>query len=887
MRPSFWRRIPGRWSYLLRIAVRRPEDDVDAELRFHLDERIAELLVQGASPESARAMAAQEFGDVDAVRARLNEIDRRIANRRRRAAWWESAAQDLRFTVRGLARAPGFTAIVVLTLALGIGANTALFSVMNHLLLQPLPYADGNRIVALHADQPGNPGVYFGVNAEILRLWQARSGTLEDFAAAVQRRYPFGGATEQDTLQVALITPSFLPMLRVQPLLGTGFTPDDARRGAPAVMMISYGLWQRRFGAARDVVGRVVNVDGSPRTIVGVVPKDVDIPTLDRDTTAVWLPLSLDSVAGFAFARLRRGVSSAAASAELQSLVKTLPDTGSLKGVRAQALSARDQVNPREQRAIEVLFAAVSGLLLIACANVANLLFMRAWTRQREFAIRRALGGGHLRLARQLLTESLVLTVSSGALGLLIAWSCLRVIVALGPMGPGQLNLAGVRIDGTVLAWAAGLSVVTGLLFGIGPTLLAGAHAVGAALRAGASGALGSVAAQRVRTGVVVGQVALSLIFLAAAGVLTRSFVALLRTPIGYDPAGLVAVHVQLARQAAPAEHADQAAIAQALTRALAAVPGVSEVAVGAVPQTTIAGTTVAIESPTGPRITDLSLFSGTLVGPEYFRVARIPLLQGRGFDATNVAADSREVVVNQTLAHRLWPKGNALNAQIRLGGAPDAPWLTVVGVAGDARMPGVKDDYWSLQLYRPSSAARRFAGSVLLRIQGNANALRPMIIRAVEGAGVSAKFQYIEEAEKTVYWALRGPRFAVTLFGLLAGVALVLSAAGLYGVVAFAVAQRTREIGIRMALGAEPRRVARVILGNGLRLAVGGCGIGVIGAYAATRALTALLYGVSPNDPIAFGGAVLLLIAVALIAAFVPMRRALRVDPADALRSD
>jgi predicted permease len=395
---------------------------------------------------------------------------------------------------------------------------------------------------------------------------------------------------------------------------------------------------------------------------------------------------------------------------------------------------------------------------------------------------------------------------------------------------------------------------------------------------------MGSPAARRGRTTIVVGQIALSLIFLAAAGVLTRSFVALMRTPIGYDPAGLAAVHVQLPRQQALV---DPAVIAQALTRSLAAVPSVSDVTVGALPQTTIAGSTVVVESATGPRVTDVQLFSATTVGPEYFRVARIPLLQGRGFDATTVAPDSREIVINQTFARRLWPDGNALNARVRLGDAADAPWFTVVGVAGDTRMPGVKDDYWTLQMYRPSAAARRFAGSIVLRAHGNVNALRPAIVRAVEAAGVSAKFQDLQLAEQTAYWALRRPRFAVVLFGLLAAIALVLSAVGLYGVVAFAVAQRTREIGIRMALGAEPRRVARLILGNGLRLTIAGCVVGVIGAYAATRALTALLYGVSPSDPIAFVIAVVLLVTVALIAAFVPMRRALRVDPTESLRSD
>jgi len=874
-------RLVRRLVYWVRFRTR--QEELREELELHRELLADDLRRQGLAPEAAQAAARRAMGNETLMREDA------------RGVWLASSVdavlKDWRYAWRGLSRSPAFTAVVVLTLALTVAANTAVFSVVQHVLLEPLPYPDGNRIVRLGTESVADPlAGQFGIDTELLRRLSARSRTLEEFAAVTRERYRIGTDPEEPAVAAASVTPSFLPMLRVPPVLGRGFTADDARPGAPPVVMIGYPMWQLRFAGARDVVGRVVSVNGTARTIVGVLPDRVDVPMSLNDTPAIWLPLNLDSTTNVdGFARLEPSATAAMATRELQSIMREMPDTGSARGYRTTVSTARDRIDARDRRAIELLFVTVCGLLLIACANIANLLLMRGWTRRRELAVRLALGAGRLRLARQLLTESILLAVLGGGLGLLIAWQGLETLIALYPGGLLSGNLASldaVHIDGTVLAWTAAVSVATGLLFGVGPAFLAADHSLGDALRTGGRTAVGSGAARRLRSGLVVSEIALSLVFLSAAGLLVRSFVALARTPIGLDPIGLVTVEVRLARQPVPA---DRAALERTLTSSLRAIPGVSGVAFGGgLALTDVRAGPFAIEGPTGPQVTDLPFCEMPFVGPEYFRVARVPLIEGRTFDATDPVAASGELVVNQALARRLWPGGHAVGSRLRVGGGAGARWLTVVGVVGDVHLPGMNGDLFNLQMYRATSAASRFVSNIMVRVSGRASALEPTLRRAVEGAGVSAKLGQVWMTESVIdRRVLARPRFAVMVFGVFAMVALAVSAAGLYGVIAYAVTQRTREIGVRVALGAEPVAVARLVLGDSARLvAVGGC-LGLAGAYAGTRVLASFLYQVRPTDPAALGGAVLLLTVVAFIATLVPMRRALRIDPMDALRTD
>jgi putative ABC transport system permease protein len=868
-------RLVRRVVYWLRFRARQA--DLREELAFHHEQLTNHFQRQGLSPDAARITARRELGNETYMREEARGVWL--------SAGLDAGVQDCRYAWRSLRRSPGFTAVVVLTLALGIGANTAIFSVVHHLILAPLPYPDGNRIVRLEMVPAGDPDVGLGVPPHLLRQWEVRAHTLEDFAAVGDRRYVLGGDAAHDTVAGASITPSFPRLLRVRATAGRDFTPDEARVGTPPVMMIGYGLWQTRYGGARDVLGKTLRVNGVPRVIVGVAPIHMGIPMSGEPPPEIWLPMSTDSAGGgtAVFARLRSGSAPEAAARELQSMMTEPADTG----FRARVMRARDLVGENVKHAIEMLFAATGGLLLIACANIASLLLMRGWSRQREVVIRRALGASRLRLARHALTESLLLAIIGGGLGLVLAWGGLHTIIGLG--GEQLSDLDRVHIDRTVLLWTTIIAMASGMLFGITPALFSGDESIGDRLRAGVRSAVGSSAARRLRGGMIIAEVALSFVFLVAAGLLIRSFVALERPSIGYDRAGLVAVRVRFAHEPA---RADREFIEQSLVRALRATPGVSQATLGGFPgallEMNVGGGPFATEGPGGVQTTDLPFCEMEFVGPEYFRVVPVPLLQGRGFDARGGADASRKLIVNRSLARRFWPGGNALGAKLRVG---DGTWLTVVGVAGDLHVPGFgTGDLFNLQMYRPTSAPHGLVNTVVLRMGKGASpaALAPMLKVAVENAGISATLRSVDPAESTFdRLVLARPRLALVLFGFFATIALAVSAVGLYAIVAYAVEQRTREIGVRVALGAEPVAVARLILGANVRLVIVGGLIGVLGAYATTRTLTTFLYGMSPTDPFAFGGAALLLGTVALFASFIPVRRALRIDPMDALRAE
>jgi predicted permease len=855
---------------------------MDDEIAAHVAMRVDELRAAGMSEADAEAEARRRFGDTDAFR---RHTERRATVRGRQigvARWIEEFTQDLRAALRQVRRAPVVSAVVMLTLALSIGATTAVFGTVRRLLLEPLPFADGNRIVSLEARKNGDGNFRWDIDPALYRLWSARSRTLDEFAAYTWSDYPVRAA-KTDTVAVASVTPSFLPMLRVHPSLGRGFTDDDARRGAPLVAILADSVWQTEFGGNPNAIGRSITVNGKAYAIIGVLPSQVGAPAEREPRPAVWVPLDVSSIGLVqGFARLRSGISSERASQELDAIRRTLPDTGWMKGRRGEARTASDRVEPQQRSAVELLLVAASGLLLIACADVAGLLLMRGWSRRREFAMRQVLGAGRGRLARMLLTESLLLAIPAGAVGVLVAWLGLR---------PAALGyFVKVPLDTTVLATSAALSIATVLLFGIGPAFLAGERTLDGALKTGGWQPGVGRASGRAHAGLIVAQIALSLMFLAAAGVLTRSFIALVRTPVGYEPKGLIEVSVNRAapanvktgRHSTPAE---RAAANQTLHRAFAAVPGVAEVAIGSIPLTSIVPGPSAVEGPSGIRQADAEIVAGTTVSPDYFRVARMQLARGRGFDASQGAND--EVVINESLARLLWPDRDPLGVRLRFGDSP-GEWRTVVGIANDAQMPGGRAaEFYKLQMYLSSVDDEESVGPFILRARGDPAMLRTALERAVESAGVGATLARITTAETQLEFAYRGPRVAMFILGAFALIALMLTAVGLFGIIAFAVARRTREIGIRVALGADSAALTRSILGQSLKLAAVGCVFGLAGAYAAARGISALVYRVRPTDPASFGGAIVLMAVVAIMAAVLPVRQALRVDPADTLRSE
>ena len=856
--------------------------DMDDEMRTHLELRAAELRAGGLGDREAAAEALRRFGDLAEFR---DYAVRRAARRHRRsriAEWIDEASQDARFALRQFRRTPAITALAIVTLALGIGANTAIFSIVHHVLLNPLPYPDGNRIVlfGLGSQRETDPHFQFifDLPAAVLRRLEAQSYAVTEVSGVATRQVAVGDGASVDSVTAAAITTSFLPMLRVRPVVGRGFTSEDAHDPSQSVALISYSRWQQQYGGSAAILGKTITVNGRPRVIVGVAPANLDIPILSwSEKPDIWLPLRADSIRSIArvYARLRPGVTSAAAAREAQLFFSQSANSTKDKGLRIYATTAPEQVGSGPKHAIEILFITVVGLLLIACANVANLLFMRGWTRQREFAVRTALGAGRFRLVRQLLTESVALSFAGGALGLVIAWLGLR-------LGRVSEYISGVQIDRTVLGWTVTLSILTALLFGIGPALWSVAGPTTDALRAGARSIAGSTAARRVRTSLVVGEIALSLSFLIAAALLVRSFVALAQAPIGYDPHALFALRVHFAHDSARGNLAGE----RQVVRALRAVPGVEAAVIGPEPQTIVRGGQIGIDGPTGPQTADLDVFEMPTVEPAYFRVAGIAIVEGRAFGSLDAGETSSEAIVNQSLARRLWPNRDPLGASIYLGTLEKR--FTVVGVAHDLHLAGTSGDMFNLQIYVPANAAPGYADTFLVRANGALPQLGPLFERAVRSAGVSASVLNMDDVESTVdRRVLARPRRALALFGLFAIIALALSTAGLYGVIAYAVAQRTREIGVRVALGADPLAITRLILADIGAVVATGTVCGLLVAYAATRALTAFLYDIAPTDPFAFGGATVLLLFVGLIASLLPARRALRINPSDALRAE
>jgi putative ABC transport system permease protein len=858
--------------------------DLEEEMRLHCELREQEQIEAGAAPEEARYAARRRFG---------NEIVLREESRDMWGwNWLEYFVQDIRFGLRMLTRNPGFTAVAVITLALGIGANTAIFSVVNAVLLRPLPYADPDRLATIWVTEPSAPGELFPDTGPDFRDWQAMNRSFEGMSAITGEGATLTGSGEPLQLRGLSVSPNTFQLLGVQPQLGRSFSPDEGPSGHNHVVILSYGLWQSAFGGRKNIVGSKVTMDGEAYDVVGVMPRDLRFPSVWRRNPQYWTPITMDvpkwktnrgSHWFWVLARMKKGVTLNQAAAEMVTvsarLAQQYPQTNT--GVSARVRSLHEQLTGNVSEVLWVLFAAVGFLLLIACANVANLLLTKSVGRQREIAVRLAVGAGARRLVRQLLTESVVLFLLGGVAGLAVGLAALRLLLRAAPTGyiPEVIS---VHLDSRVFAFTFLIAFVTGTLAGLIPALHATRVSFSEMLKESGS----AVAASHglARGLLTAGEIAIALVMLVGAGLATRSLIRLLGVQLGFDPRQVVAGRVSLPDSRYPKEP-QQKAFFRGLIGRVQALPGV--VSAGAASELPLQGGSngpVVIEGqPASKDIWSSPLVESRIVTPNYFRTMRIPLLSGRDVAETDTPEEPLVAVINETMAHRFWPHQDAVGKRFNHSG-PEDKWITVIGVVGDVREAGLATPPVPAAYY-PESQNTSSELVLVVRTANDPQAQVAAIRNALHGLDKGLPWYGVQTLPEMVSDSSREKRFVALLLALFAAVALALASVGIYGVVSYSVSQRTREIGIRMAFGAEVRNVLGMVLNEGLRLVIAGVAVGLLGAWALSRYLTSILYAVRATDLATYILAALLKAAVALAACLVPARRATKVDPMVALR--
>ena len=805
--------------------------------------------------------------------------------------------QDLRYGARMLLKQPGFTLIAVLTLALGIGANTAIFSVVNAVLLRPLPYADDERLVTIWGKLPaaGVKRLYVSIPEFVDYRERTRSFTQVGVYAGTE--FTLTGRGEAERLNGAQVSANLLPLLGVNPVLGRHFLTEEHEPDHSRVVILSHASWQRRFGGDPQLIGQGITLDGANHMVVGVMPQGFRFPGAEAE---IWRPIAITNAdlsndeRGShwlrSVARLKPGVTMAQAQAEMDVLARSLQrehpanyEENSGWGIRL--VSLRDELVEDVREALLVLLIVVGCVLLIACANVANLLLARAAARQKEMAVRATLGAGRWRLIRQLLSESTLLALAGGVLGILLAlWGNDYLL----KLAPADLTNSGpIEIDGRVLIFTLLVSLLTALLFGLAPAWQSSKLKLNDALKEGGRSA--SAGRGRLRNLLVIGEVAVALTLLVGAGLLLKSFYCLLQVDPGFDPASVLTMRLALS----PADYSEgreqRAFYEQALDR-IEALPGVQ--AAGVVHNMPFGGSgnsrNFSIEGlPEFPLNVDFFQAS-----PNYFGAMGMRVASGRFFTSGDREGQPRVAVINETLARHFFPDRNPLGRRIKVGNPTGPfPWLSIVGVARDVKQDGL-DEEARPALYVPYRQPPLPGWKVqfmflAVRTQSDPLGLLPALRSAVQSLDKNQPVYRVATMEQLLARTVAARKFSMLLVVLFAAVALVLSVVGLYGVMAYTVTQRTHEIGIRTALGAQPGHVLRLVIGQGMMLALTGVAVGLAGAFGLTRLMKSLLYGVSAVDPATFAGVALLLTAVALLACWVPSRRATQVDPVVALRCD
>ena len=887
MRPFASLRRAFRWPTRSTAQVAA---DVDAELEFHLEQQARDLVAAGWPRDTARAEAERRFGDLAYTRRYCRTQDQGLERRTRAALALGALTDDARFALRQLRRQPGFAAVALLTLALGIGANTAIFSVVHGVLLRPLPFADPGRLVRIAETSRGELNTVSPTN---FVDWREQSRSFTGMAAVSNGQAALTGAGEPEQLRYAQATAQLFDVLGVPPLLGRTFAAGDDRWGGPRVVVLNEGLWRRRFGADPGIVGRPVVLDGESYEVIGVVPAEGAYPS----TAELWTPLAFDpaELPGMrgahwlrVLARLRPDVEVAQGAAEMAAIARRLerqyPEKNTAAGTDVAVL--HDVMVGDVRTPLLVLLGAVGVVLLIACANVANLLLARAVGREGEIAVRAALGAGRGRIVRQLATESVVLALLGGAAGAAVAVLGVRALVAVTPDGVVP-RLDTVRVDGTVLGVTLALAVLVGLLFGLAPVVQGMRLSLDRTLREGGRGTGGSRRAVRAVDVLAGAEIALAVVLVAGAALLIRSFDRLRAVDPGVDVARVVTFDLQLP-EARYGELDLQRAFNERLLGELRALPGVQHAgAVFGLPFSGFAYSLsfeVAGRPPVAPG--ERPSIQIRVATPDYFAAVGIPVRRGRGFGADDRAGAGRVILVNEAAARRFFPGQEPLGQQMSLGWTRDSVRMggTIVGVVGDVRQFGLAEQPLP-EIYVPYAQWPVDFTSIVLRTAGDPDAILAAARERVRQLDPALPLARVTTLERLAADTVAQPRFYMLLLGGFAALALVLAAVGVYGVIAYAVGRRTREIGVRMALGATSRRVLRDVVLRALALGGAGLAVGLVGALAATRLLRSQLYEVAPTDPATFAAVAVLLLLVAVAAAWVPARRASRVSPTAAMR--
>lgn len=879
-------RPAATWRRYLRFWGPRVEADVDDELRFHIEMRVHEFMARGMSEPEAREATARRLGDLATNRAECLSITTRRERRMTRAQLVDAFTQDVSFAIRTLGRQKGWTAVAILTLALGIGANTAVFSVVNNLLLHPLPYPHADRMALVYQEptQGNQTGVMITIppRPAVLRAWRESARSFEDiepYTSASMTLVPPRG--QASSVQTASILPSFLSFTGSRPVIGRGFSDADLKDGGH-VALVSESMWRSRYAANVDILGQTLALDGALYTIVGVVPSTMRLPALFLGATDVWLPLDVrnENIGFSTIGRLRPGTTYAAAQRDLDSLTARvdLADNNKVR-FRSKLLPPRQMVGFGQS--LILLSAAVALVLLIACANVAHLLLARAASRQRELAIRAALGAATGRLVRQLLTESFVLASVGCAGGLVVGWLGLHAVIALRPATLPELGTS--HMDTTTLLVAIGLALVTGMLFGIVGAIQSARHSTHESLKAGALTTSQAAGQSRLRNLLVVSEIALSATLLVGASLLVRSILRLQAMDTGFDARGLYGISVMLPEKAYPTPAARHAFYFELTARARAI--GTVETAMmaeGAPPSRSFLIGALQVEGEAAPAAGMTSFVDYNGVEANYFRAMGIRLVEGTTFSDTT--EKSNEVIVNEGLARKYFRGQSALGRRLRVVFNGNGDWMTIVGVARNAFTSGLTMDAGDPLMYVPFQG--RWQPALIVRVKRGTDAiasvrkLLPEMDRHLPPPSVT-------NVEDAMGQSIATPRFTMLLLASFTILAVVLAAVGLYGVLAYAVSQRTREIGIRIALGATRRAIGRAVMAQGAILAVSGILAGMAGALWATKFIDKMLYGVPRSDPYSFVAGAVLLLGTAMLACLVPMRRAVSVDPLIAMRAE